>query len=111
MIWSFYFYLLCLYAPPIGIVSIFPQWIFFTIFFQESVYILKQLYKRMDPAVMKTIGEAKGEVKLSFKYNEKRGALLVKVVCARDLSAKDLRGNTIDPYVKVSKCWINFTKT
>ncbi|PIK37030.1 putative synaptotagmin-2-like [Apostichopus japonicus] len=68
---------------------------------QESVYILKQLYKRMDPAVMKTIGEAKGEVKLSFKYNEKRGALLVKVVCARDLSAKDLRGNTIDPYVKM----------
>lgn len=55
----------------------------------------------MDPAVMKTVGDPKGEVKLSFKYNEKRGALLVKVVSARDLSAKDLRGNSIDPYVKV----------
>lgn len=69
--------------------------------YQESVYILKQLYKRMDPGVMKSLGEAKGEVKLSFKYNERRNMLLVKVVSARDLSAKDLRGKNSDPYVKM----------
>lgn len=69
--------------------------------YQESMYILKQLYKRMDPAVMKSLGEAKGEIKLSLKYDRRRQTLLVKVVNARDLSAKDLRGKASDPYVKL----------
>ncbi|XP_072027375.1 synaptotagmin-1-like [Amphiura filiformis] len=68
---------------------------------QESMFILKQLYKRMDPAVMKSLGEAKGEVKLSLKYDRRRQMLLVKVVNARDLSAKDLRGKASDPYVRL----------
>ena len=55
----------------------------------------------MDPAVMKSLGEAKGEIKLSLKYDRRRQTLLVKVVNARDLSAKDLRGKASDPYVKV----------
>ncbi len=50
---------------------------------------------------MKSSGEAKGEVKLSLKYDRRRRMLLVKVVNARDLIAKDLRGKASDPYVKV----------
>ncbi|XP_033118825.1 double C2-like domain-containing protein beta [Anneissia japonica] len=69
--------------------------------YKESMYILKQLYKRMDPTVMKTLGDAKGEVKLSMKYDWQRKLLLVKVVSARDLSAKDLRGKASDPYIKL----------
>ncbi|XP_038054246.1 double C2-like domain-containing protein beta [Patiria miniata] len=69
--------------------------------YKESVYILKQLYKKMDPAVMKTLGDAKGEVKLSLKYDQHRQLLMVKVIGARDLSAKDLRGKESDPYVKL----------
>ncbi|XP_022106455.1 synaptotagmin-1-like [Acanthaster planci] len=69
--------------------------------YKESVYILKQLYKKMDPAVMKTLGDAKGEVKLSLKYDQHRQLLMVKVISARDLSAKDLRGKESDPYVKL----------
>lgn len=56
----------------------------------------------MDPAVTKTLGDAKGEVKLSLKYDKRRSMLLVKVVSARDLSAKDIRGRTSDPFVQVN---------
>ncbi|XP_071960565.1 synaptotagmin-1-like [Antedon mediterranea] len=69
--------------------------------YEESIYILKQLYKQMDPSVMKTLGDAKGDVKLSLKYDVRRQLLLVKVVSARDLSAKDLRGKASDPYIKL----------
>ncbi|XP_071805256.1 synaptotagmin-1-like [Asterias amurensis] len=69
--------------------------------YKDSVYILKQLYKKMDPAVMKTLGDAKGEVKLSLKYDKNRELLMVKVISARDLSAKDLRGKASDPYVRL----------
>nr|XP_054750442.1 synaptotagmin-6-like [Lytechinus pictus] len=69
--------------------------------YNESIFILKQLFKRMDPAVTKTLGDAKGEVKLSLKYDKRRSMLLVKVVSARDLSAKDIRGRTSDPYVQM----------
>ena len=64
----------------------------------------------MDPTVMMTSAERPhGEVQLSFKYEARREMLLVKVIRARDLSAKDLRGQTADPYVRVIKstiiCW------
>ncbi|XP_071484802.1 synaptotagmin-1-like [Diadema antillarum] len=69
--------------------------------YNESIFILKQLFKRMDPAVTKTLGDAKGEVKLSLKYDGRHKMLLVKVVSARDLSAKDMRGRSSDPYVQL----------
>ena len=65
--------------------------------------MLKQMYKKMDPTIMKTATFAtNGEVELSFKYIPTREIMLIKVVQARDLNAKDLRGKTSDPYVQVS---------
>ena len=64
--------------------------------------ILKHLYKKMDPTIMKSATFAtNGELELSFKYLPTREAMLIKVIQARDLNAKDLRGKTSDPYVQV----------
>ena len=64
--------------------------------------LLKQLFKKMDPSVMNVgASSTMGEVQLSFKYNAEQQILLVKVIRCRDLSAKDLRGKSSDPYVKV----------
>ncbi len=64
--------------------------------------LLKHMFKGMDPTVMMTsAARPHGEVQISFKYEATREMLLVKVIKARDLSAKDLRGRAADPYVKV----------
>ena len=64
--------------------------------------LLKHMFKRMDPTVMMALSERPhGEVQLSFKLDATRETLLVKVIKARDLTAKDLRGRAADPYVKV----------
>ncbi len=64
--------------------------------------LLKHMFKKMDPSVMKTNAEkTHGDIQLSFKYEATRELLLIKVIKCRDLSAKDLRGKTADPYVQV----------
>lgn len=64
--------------------------------------LLKQMYKKMDPTIMKTATyTTHGEIELGFKYMPTKELLLVKVIQARDLNAKDLRGKTSDPYVQV----------
>ena len=64
--------------------------------------LLKQMYKKMDPSIMKTSTyQTHGEVELSFKYLPTKETLLVQVIRARDLNAKDLRGKSSDPYVQV----------
>ena len=64
--------------------------------------ILKQLFKKMDPTIMRTATYAPhGDIELAFRYHQ--GALLVLVIRARGLQAKDLRGKTSDPYCKASE--------
>ena len=66
--------------------------------------ILKQMFKKMDPTIMRTATYAShGDVQLSFKYDHQQQVLLVQVIRGRDLQAKDLRGKTSDPYVLVSE--------
>ncbi|XP_066284081.1 synaptotagmin-9-like isoform X3 [Branchiostoma lanceolatum] len=69
--------------------------------YTESAVILTQLFKKMDPAVMKSIGDVMGELKVSIKYKSDQSLLLVKVVGARDLSPKDLRGKAANAFVQV----------
>eukprot|EP00058_Branchiostoma_floridae_P014195 XP_002599683.1 hypothetical protein BRAFLDRAFT_70360 [Branchiostoma floridae] len=69
--------------------------------YKESAVILTQLFKKMDPAVMKSIGDVMGELKVSIKYKSDQSLLLVKVVGARDLSPKDLRGKVANAFVQV----------
>ena len=65
--------------------------------------ILKQMFKKMDPTIMKTATYAShGDIQLSFKYDHNDQVLLVLVIKGRDMQAKDLRGKTSDPYVLVS---------
>ena len=65
--------------------------------------LVKQMFKKMDPTIMKTATYAEhGDVQLSFKYQQSEQVLLVQVLRARGLQAKDLRGKTSDPYVQVS---------
>lgn len=63
--------------------------------------MLKGMFKQLDPSVMKAVGEVRGEVQLSYKYDFKRHLLLVKVIKCRELRSKDLRSKMSDPYVKV----------
>ena len=70
--------------------------------------LLKHLFKKMDPSVMRTSAQTThGEIQLSFKYEATKELLLVKVIKCCDLSAKDLRGHCSDPYVKVGYYFIN----
>ena len=53
----------------------------------------------MDPTVTQPdSGDIKGDVQLSLKYNYKQQLLLVRVIRARDIVARDLNGRS-DPYV------------
>ncbi|XP_064632573.1 synaptotagmin 2-like [Lineus longissimus] len=68
---------------------------------KENMVLLKQIFKKLDPSVMKTTSDIQGELQMSLKYDAKEERLLVKVIKARELNAKDLRGNGSDPFVKV----------
>ena len=77
------------------------------VYLQRNMQILKGLFKKLDPTVMKAVGDVRGEIQISFKYDYKRHLLLVKVIKCRELRSKDLRSKMSDPYVKVSqyKCY------
>lgn len=78
-------------------------WVLYS-YSQENIQLLKHLFKKMDPSVMRTSAQSNhGEIQLSFKYEATKKLLLVKVIKCRGLSAKDLCGHTADPYVKVKK--------
>ena len=62
---------------------------------------LKGLFKQLDPTVMKPIGDIKGEINLSFKYDFNNEMLLVKVIGCRELGNRDIRGKMSNFYVKV----------
>ena len=63
--------------------------------------MLKSLFKKLDPTVVRSPTDINGEVELAFKYDFKRQLLLVKVIKCRDLHAKDIRTKASDPYVRV----------
>ena len=67
----------------------------------EGTDLIKELYKRMDATVTQPdSGDITGDIQLALKYNLRGHILLVKVIRARDLVAKDLNGKS-DPYVKL----------
>ncbi|KAK3101636.1 hypothetical protein FSP39_005068 [Pinctada imbricata] len=68
----------------------------------KNMQLLKGLFKQLDPSVMKAVGDVRGEIQLSFKYDFKRHLLLVKVIKCRELRSKDMRSKMSDPYVKLS---------
>ena len=69
--------------------------------------LLKHIFKKMDPAVTKTTTlRPHGDLEMSFKHDPVNNVLLVKIIRARNLDAKDLRGKSADAYVKVySDCF------
>ncbi|XP_005105452.1 synaptotagmin-like protein 2 [Aplysia californica] len=68
---------------------------------KQSLQSLKSLFKKLDPTVVKSPTDVNGEIELSFKFDEKRQLLLVKVIKCRDLHAKDVRRKASDPYVRL----------
>ncbi|KAJ8301633.1 hypothetical protein KUTeg_020620 [Tegillarca granosa] len=67
----------------------------------QSMQMLKGLFKNLDPTVMKAVGDIRGDIQLSFKYDFKRQLLLIKVIRCRELPSKDWRSKMSDPYVMV----------
>jgi len=65
----------------------------------NNMFKLKSLFKKLDPSVLNQLGKIQGELKVSCKYTH--SLLLVKVLLAQDLTAKDIRGERTDSYVKV----------
>ena len=66
--------------------------------------LLKQLFKSLDPTLLQVAAtSSRGELQLAFKYESVRELLLVQVVRARQLDARDLRGSSADAYVKVRR--------
>ncbi|KAK7499954.1 hypothetical protein BaRGS_00008802 [Batillaria attramentaria] len=68
---------------------------------KENVRLLKGLFKKLDPCVVRTPGDVHGQVQLSFKYEHKRQLLLVKVIQCQNLRGRDVRTKASDPYVKL----------
>ncbi|XP_062615236.1 synaptotagmin-A-like isoform X1 [Saccostrea cucullata] len=68
----------------------------------RNTQLLKGLFKQLDPTVAKAVGDMRGEIQLSYKYDFKRHLLLVKVIKCRELKSKDLRSKLSDPYVKLT---------
>lgn len=67
----------------------------------NNMFQLKSLFKKLDPSVLNQRGKMQGELKVSYKFVADQSLLLAKVILAQDLSPKDLRGESADPYVKV----------
>jgi hypothetical protein len=63
--------------------------------------MLKGLFKKLDPSVMRTTGDLKGEIQLSFKYEFNNEMLLIKVIKCRDLVNRDIRAKMSNFFVKV----------
>ena len=66
-----------------------------------NMLTLKGIFKKLDPAVMKTSQNVHGDIKVSIKFLSEKSLLLVKIIQAQDLLANDLRGQSSDPYVKI----------
>ncbi|XP_046358148.2 synaptotagmin-C-like [Haliotis rufescens] len=69
---------------------------------KQSMKILKGIYKRLDPTIMKSTLDVNGEVQLSFKYDLNRDLLLVKVIRCRELRNRDVRSKASDPYIRLA---------
>jgi len=74
---------------------------------QHQMYLknlsnLKTVFKKLDPGVLNYSGEIEGELKISYKLAENNSILLVKVILAQNLTARDLSGEVSNPFVKVS---------
>uniref|UniRef100_H2Z8S2 C2 domain-containing protein n=1 Tax=Ciona savignyi TaxID=51511 RepID=H2Z8S2_CIOSA len=67
----------------------------------SNMYMLKRMFKQLDPVVMNSNGGVQGKVNVSIKYITEKSLLLVKIISARDLLTKDVRGASANPYIKV----------
>ncbi|XP_074645218.1 synaptotagmin-1-like [Tubulanus polymorphus] len=67
---------------------------------KENMILVKQIFKQLDPTVMKCTN-IEGDLLLSMKYDTSRETLMIKVIRARDLTPRQIRGATADPYVKL----------
>ncbi|KAI0233780.1 hypothetical protein LSAT2_016047 [Lamellibrachia satsuma] len=69
---------------------------------QSNMKLLKLMFSKMDPNIMNAASRReRGDIQLSFKYEQARQLLLVKVIRAKNLDPMDLRGKSADPYVKL----------
>ncbi|GFN90833.1 synaptotagmin-9 [Plakobranchus ocellatus] len=68
---------------------------------KRSLQVLKSLFKKLDPTVVRSPTDINGEIELAFKYDFKRQLLLVKVIKCRELHAQDIRTKASDPYVRL----------
>lgn len=67
----------------------------------DNHQMLKGLFKKLDPTVMKPVGDVVGEIQLSFKYDFNNELLLIKVIKCRELNNKDIRSKLADTFVKL----------
>ncbi|XP_045166192.1 synaptotagmin 2-like [Mercenaria mercenaria] len=67
----------------------------------QNNQMLKGLFKKLDPTVMKPTGDIRGEVQLSFKYDFNNDMLLIKVIKCREMANKDIRAKMSNFFVKL----------
>ena len=66
---------------------------------QDDMLVLKQMFKQLDPDIMKAAGDAHGRVQLAIRYRRDEEQLIVRLIRAHKLAVMDVRKNSSDPYV------------
>ena len=66
---------------------------------QAKLSSVKHLFSKLDPAVVKSQGDAIGEIGLALRYRQDKELLMIRVVSAHGLASRQVARLSVDPQV------------